>query len=607
MGNGGFDRSQEPHFFIPSYLKGTRHAERLLKAHKSRLRSRTTESAKSATSTGGTNSLSTSSSSINLHQKMVPSHRGMTHDIIEKAPTPIYEDAVAQLPSCWNRNDKWAGLEIEGGGLEVIYRGASKTHVDEAAAVRSDRPMPRECGIYYFEITIMSKGKENKPSLVSIGFSGPKVILSRLPGWEPNSWAYHGDDGNTFNCTASGRPYGHKYNTSDVIGCGVNFRTGEAFFTRNGHYLGTAFTDIKAVDLYPSVGMKKPNEHLRVNFGQSPFCFEIDSLVEAERRETMDLISSMPVTGLCPPLNETQLIHQLIAQYLAHDGYIDTARAFAEEVRQENKNLTYNIPGSDSEASKDLEPEEDVDAIQRQKIRASILDGDIDRALKLINIYYPTVLSANEPIYFKLRCRKFIEMIRHCAELSDSPSPITSKNNTSSDSYNGVFSHQMELDESNGFEDGMDTSDDLSNSAIGGVGIGLDGNQTFGNSSSNGNSEGNGFLGYGDLMNKTLEYGRELKDEFDGDGRGSSISVRKTLEDTLALIAYSDPREGPLRALLDVEGRIPIAEELNGAILVSLGKSSSSSLERLFAQTDVLLSECGADGSAGALINLRSI
>jgi Ran-binding protein 9/10 len=40
-----------------------------------------------------------------------------------------------------------------------------------------------------------------------------------------------------------------------------------------------AFKDIKSDKLYPSVGMKKPGEWLRVNFGQSAFVYDIDSLV----------------------------------------------------------------------------------------------------------------------------------------------------------------------------------------------------------------------------------------------------------------------------------------------------------------------------------------
>jgi hypothetical protein len=40
--------------------------------------------------------------------------------------------------------------------------------------------------------------------------------------------------------------------------------------------------------------------------------------------------------------------------------------------------------------------------------------------------------------------------------------------------------------------------------------------------------------------------------------------------------------------------------------LVSQGKSSSSAIENVFAQTDVLLDNIGKDGGPGALIDLRS-
>lgn len=44
--------------------------------------------------------------------------------------------------------------------------------------------------------------------------------------------------------------------------------------------LGIAFREIKG-KLFPSVGMKKAGEHVRVNFGQSPFVFDIDSMMAA--------------------------------------------------------------------------------------------------------------------------------------------------------------------------------------------------------------------------------------------------------------------------------------------------------------------------------------
>jgi hypothetical protein len=42
--------------------------------------------------------------------------------------------------------------------------------------------------------------------------------------------------------------------------------------------VGVAFREIKG-KLFPSVGMKKSGEHVRVNFGQSPFVFDIDGMM----------------------------------------------------------------------------------------------------------------------------------------------------------------------------------------------------------------------------------------------------------------------------------------------------------------------------------------
>lgn len=108
--------------------------------------------------------------------------------------------------------------------------------------------------------------------------------------------------------------------------------------------------------------MKKPNEQLRVNFGQTPFVYDIDTMVADERKKIQKELQSAKVDQLYPPLNEAQLIQRLVAQYLAHDGYVETARAFAAEVRSEGTMLAKG----NSEGVRDLEPEEDIHAVQRQ-------------------------------------------------------------------------------------------------------------------------------------------------------------------------------------------------------------------------------------------------
>lgn len=237
------------HFFVPSYLQGSQHMERLAEAHKAK--QATHRNVTNSTHTSQPGSLSTSASSVSLHTKAA-SHRGMTYDLIEKAP-PLEDDKLPPLPSRWNQNDKHAGLEIMGDGLEIKLTGpkAASERDHEACTIRADHYMPPHVGLYYFEVTILSRKREEYVSIeallggsnwcnrssIGIGFSGKGVSLSRVPGWEPDSWAYHGDDGHSFCCQQTGKSYGPKFSGGDVIGCGVNFRTGQAFFTKNGSHL----------------------------------------------------------------------------------------------------------------------------------------------------------------------------------------------------------------------------------------------------------------------------------------------------------------------------------------------------------------------------------
>ena len=221
---------------------------------------------------------------------------------------------------------------------------------------------------------------KNHSRMIGVGFSGSKVALSRIPGWEPDSFAYHGDDGQIFNNTTSGKNYGPKFGTLDVIGCGINFRTNTAFFTKNGHMLGmdndmhqtyslliipgTAFRDLKPnVPYFPTIGMKKPGETLRANFGQEPFAFDIDKMVQDEKAAIQEEINQTKFTpSAASAPDETQFIHRLISQYLAHDGYVETTQAFAEEIVDEARALA----NDDDATIPYKEAIEDMDALNRQ-------------------------------------------------------------------------------------------------------------------------------------------------------------------------------------------------------------------------------------------------
>ncbi len=147
------------HFFIPSYLKGSRYMQKLEESHKAKAAAHREGPSAHSSQPG---SLSTSASSVNLHAKIVPSHRGMTYDLIEKAP-PAEDENLPPLPSKWNVQDKYGpGLEILSDGQEVKLTGpkSDRDRDHEACAVRADHPMPPQCGIYYYEVTIVSRKRE---------------------------------------------------------------------------------------------------------------------------------------------------------------------------------------------------------------------------------------------------------------------------------------------------------------------------------------------------------------------------------------------------------------------------------------------------------------
>src|SRR2546430_1044244 len=83
-------------------------------------------------------SQSPSSSNVNLH-RMAPSHRGMTYDIIEH-PLPGEDESLMPLPSKGSDEEKNAGLDVLGEGLEIRYNGPSSKPDMDAAAARADYP-----------------------------------------------------------------------------------------------------------------------------------------------------------------------------------------------------------------------------------------------------------------------------------------------------------------------------------------------------------------------------------------------------------------------------------------------------------------------------------
>jgi len=191
---------------------------------------------------------------------------------------PMVDETAEPLPRDLSMTEK-SSLTIVRDHFRIEY--SSRHHSEQMnttygsmdnACVRADNPIPLTAGIYYFEIKVLSKGEMGRPY---IGLTSSHSNLHRAPGWDRDTYGYHGDDGKCFAAQNTGDRYGPTFSTNDVVGCGVNFENQTCFFTKNGINLGIAFRDMPTSDLYPTVGVGSRSESLEVNFGQNPFVYNI--------------------------------------------------------------------------------------------------------------------------------------------------------------------------------------------------------------------------------------------------------------------------------------------------------------------------------------------
>lgn len=85
--------------------------------------------------------------------------------------------------------------------------------------------------------------------------------------------------------------------------------------------------------------------------------------LQNERRQIQQQIEATSTTNLLPGSSETDLIQKLVLQFLIHDGYAETAKAFAGEIHAEKTAL--NLDPNTVIPVQDIK--EDQDAGHRQR------------------------------------------------------------------------------------------------------------------------------------------------------------------------------------------------------------------------------------------------
>jgi Ran-binding protein 9/10 len=312
------------------------------------------------------------------------------------------------------------------------------------------------------------------------------------------------------------------------------------------------------VQVFPAVGLRHSNEHVRVNFGHTPFKYDIDDHVQQRRDSVWANIQSKPLDwrilnsgrdGTSAPASQgggdgaprTTLdddgrdeAARLVLNYLVHHGYAKTADAFQAQLarapaRAVSPALPIPPPTSASASAPDVDspmPPADHEndsggpnvLEQRLIIVRAVRRGDIEGALDDLRGRFPDVLARDGGIMrLKLRCRQFVELVNVAAEAKRTFSASTSSHNGAQD------------------VDAMDVDDDAPAQAA---------------------------------LKAALAYGRTLRTEYRKEAT-ERPEVHALLERTWSVIAYHFPVEagGEVGRWAGQDARDTLAGEVNQAIL----------------------------------------
>ncbi|KAH8867513.1 hypothetical protein KSF78_0003722 [Schistosoma japonicum] len=178
---------------------------------------------------------------------------------------------------------------------------------------------------------------------------------------EFTSYGYHSNSGTIYHNSKELPISAPSFGESDIIGCGVNFVNNSVFFTKNGVFIGPISAGKKLPHpVYPCIAFACPNCHVSINFGHHKFAYNIGQYIARERAVAI----STAVDRKCNDQLAYVTMRNLVATYLLHNGFLESAQALGEwvtkasndsssSVIEENnlvfdnvKNQSYNVNGN---------------------------------------------------------------------------------------------------------------------------------------------------------------------------------------------------------------------------------------------------------------------
>ncbi|CAL5385443.1 unnamed protein product [Camellia sinensis] len=337
---------------------------------------------------------------VNNHQDRIGSYflELWKHNSKASMEMEVEEEAEEESPTELNTINTYGGfLNVFPDKLSVQYTNVN-LHGHDVGVVQANRPAPVKRLVYYFEIYVKNAGAKGQ---TAIGFTTEGFKMRRQPGWEANSYGYHGDDGFLYRGQGKGESFGPTFTTGDTVGSGINYASQEFFFTKNGEVVGTVSNDVKG-PLFPTIAVHSQYEEkplVHVNFGNEPFQFNLKVFEAQERAKQQTMIEKMSI-----PQNVS---YGLVRSYLLHYGYEDTLKLFDLASKS-------SLPPIPLAQENGFNEQDNMYALnQRKALRQLIKNGKIEDAFDKLRDWYPQIVQDDaSATCFLLHCQKFIELVR---------------------------------------------------------------------------------------------------------------------------------------------------------------------------------------------------
>ena len=184
----------------------------------------------------------------------------------------------------WSHTDKSRLLGLQNAS-SIAYLGTKES--EPGAKIRTSEGMSDVIQCFYFEVKVIDCGTSGR---IGIGLTPrstdeDKDLESQImPGWYPNTIAYHGDDGKIYK---SGKDIEavDKFTTNDTVSCQVKrVQVDESNFYilvqfgKNGTSVGSPWYVVNT-ELYPTVGLNSPGSRIETNLGEKAFAYQMKGTI----------------------------------------------------------------------------------------------------------------------------------------------------------------------------------------------------------------------------------------------------------------------------------------------------------------------------------------